>query len=295
MTNELRRTRSARLAILLPVALILVIAAGPSSASTGNGADEIDPQLQADLEAALRAKVGELLAAKDEAGKPYRRGSFSKSFRKVDDDTYQASFHQDTAGKDQVKTERLLLTLKKGDGVRWEIAEEEVKDTFTGLYRSVFGDEEFFTFESFSIEHEGMKISATNGSMVQDYYNGEVIGFVLFADDLKYDYEPPKDALDQYYSVYGYYLARSKSDFEFKPRHLTTLCDPVTCANVIETSFAGLKPSTVGAVDSKLQSPAIPPGQPVLRFPAPVGAGPPGSGDVPEQERRRHPADLGPQ
>jgi hypothetical protein len=235
------------------MALILVFLVGPSPASARITGD-LDPQLQADLEAAVRAKVSELLAEKDESGISYKRGSYSKSFRKIDDETFQASFHQDTAGKDQVKTERLLLTLKKKGDVDWEVVDEEVMDTFTGLYRSVWGDEEFFTFESFTIEIEGLEVTATNGSIARDYFRGGIAGFVLFADDLKYRYDPPKEALEQYYSVFGYYHKRSRSDFEFDPKHLTVLCDSVTCEDVFASSFAGLAESSLGAVDPRLRS-----------------------------------------
>jgi len=253
MTHETRRSRAVRIAILLPMALILALAVGltPVNARIGS---ELDPQLQADLEAAVRAKVSELLSQKDESGISYKRGSYSKTFHEVDDTTYQASFHQDTAGKDQVKTERLLLTLKKTGGVDWEVVDEEIKDTFTGLYRSVWGDEDFFTFESFTLEREGLEVTATNGSIVRDYFRGDIAGFVLFADDLKYTYTPPKEALEQYYSVYGYYNKRSKADFEFDPKHFSALCDAATCDEVFASSFAGLEPSTVGAVDSGLQA-----------------------------------------
>jgi hypothetical protein len=172
MTHETRRSRAVRLAILLPMALILALAVGLPAVNARIGSD-LDPQLQADLEAAVRAKVSELLSEKDESGISYKRGSYSKTFQKVDDTTYLASFHQDTAGKDQVKTERLVLTLKTTDGVDWEVVDEELKDTFTGLYRAVWGDEEFFTFESFTLEREGLKVTATNGSLGRDYFRGD--------------------------------------------------------------------------------------------------------------------------
>jgi len=252
MTQRLRHAGASRVAILAPAALLLVLAAGPAFGDAAGGGDAISPQLQADLEAAVRVKVDALLNAKNEDGLPFKRGSYSKTFKKVDDTTYLASFHQDTAGKDQVKTERLTLTLKKSGDGKWTISEEKVEDTFTGLYRSVFGDEEFFNFETFGLEREGLKVTATNGSLVRDFYNGRIVGFVLFADDLKYDYTPPKEAVEQYGSVYQYYLGRSKDDLVFKPTHVSVLCDPVNCDEIFASAFGGLTPSTKAAVSPKL-------------------------------------------
>jgi hypothetical protein len=250
MSTRLRRGDVSRVATFLPTALLLLIAAGSVPAATTG--DAISPQLQADLEAALRVRIDALLSAKNEDGLPYQRGTYSKSFKKVDDTTYLASFHHDTAGKDQVKTERLTVTLKKSGDGKWTIADEKVEDTYTGLYRSVFGDEEFMKFETFNLEREGLKVTATNGSLVRDFFNGRIVGFVLFAADLKYDYKPPKEAVEQYYSVYQYYLQKAKDDLVFKPVHVSVVCDPVTCDEVFASAFGGLAPSTKAGVDPKL-------------------------------------------
>src|SRR5262245_18363139 len=93
------RADASRIPILVTVALLLVLAAGPVSAETTGGGTALAPQLQADLEAALKVKIDGLLSAKNEDGLPYKRGTYSKTFEKVDDSTYLASFHQDEAGK----------------------------------------------------------------------------------------------------------------------------------------------------------------------------------------------------
>src|SRR5215813_10307967 len=87
-------------------------AANPPATASGNApaaaaspdtyADvlEVPLEVRSALEEVLQAKVKALLAEKDKDGQPYRRGSFSKIFHRVDDSTYQAAFHRDTASKD---------------------------------------------------------------------------------------------------------------------------------------------------------------------------------------------------
>ncbi len=83
----------------------------------------------------------------------------------MDADTYQAGFQVDTAGKSNLTTERYLLTLKQDLDDTWSITNEELKDTYKGLYRSVYDKEQCFAFDSFPWHREGLVVKATNGSM----------------------------------------------------------------------------------------------------------------------------------
>src|SRR5262245_33011580 len=103
-------------------------------------ADDLPPALQQDLENVCKKKISDLLTQQDADGLVVKRGAYSKTFKKVDDNTYQVTFHQDTVetGKvknDQLKTERYLLTIKKDASGKWAIANEEVKDSYVELYR----------------------------------------------------------------------------------------------------------------------------------------------------------------
>ena len=67
-------------------------AASPSAASAPADfkADEAIPlQVRRNLEDALKKKVSDLLKEKNDEGISYKRGAYSKNFRKVDDTTYQ--------------------------------------------------------------------------------------------------------------------------------------------------------------------------------------------------------------
>jgi hypothetical protein len=230
----------------LPVSLLVFLLAALAPPRPAR-ADDLPPMLQQDLENVCKKKISDLLAQKDADGVNMKRGAYSKTFKKVDDSTYQVTFHQDTVengkGKsDQLKTERLLLTIKKDASGKWAIANEEVKDTYVQLFRGIFNSRDVYAFDKMSFEREGLKVTASNGQLYKIRLLGEEIGFKLIADDLTYQYAPPKD------SGYGYYdmikqrlVAEHPEDLVFKPANLKVQCDPTSCAELETTIFTGLR------------------------------------------------------
>ena len=106
-------------------------------------ADDAVPQADREaIEAIIRKNIANLANEKDKDGIGYKRGTFSKSFKKVDASTYVVGFSRDTIENkikpdtDQIKTERLDLTFKKG-AAGWTLAKEDVKDTFVALWIAV--------------------------------------------------------------------------------------------------------------------------------------------------------------
>ncbi len=236
----------ARLFLVLPaVTLLAVLAAAAPRARASEAEAQLSPQLREDLEAVLKKRVADLLAETDTEGVPTKRGAYSRSFYKVDDATYQVTFHRDTIEKqgllgDQMKTERLLLTLKK-DGGSWKIAKEEVKDTRTELFAAVFSRGEIYPFQEFNFEREGLKVTASNGSIYRVVRQGKTFAFVLAADDLKYDYTLPPDTGYPWYDVTRQRIARQHpEDITFHPDKLTVACDPASCEDIVAKAFKGL-------------------------------------------------------
>ena len=124
------------------LAAVLAITAAPLVRAAEDPVPYLDREA---IEGLLKAKVAELASAKDKDGIGYKRGTYSKSFKKVDASTYVVSFHEATIEEktqestDQVKTERYELTVSKGSDKKWTITKQELKDTFIGLYRGHFG------------------------------------------------------------------------------------------------------------------------------------------------------------
>jgi len=83
--------------------------------------EDVPDNVRVQLEDVLRQRVSKLREEKNEAGIPFRRGTYSKSFKRVDDATFHVTFHQDTASKGRLKTERYLLTLKKDTAGKWSV------------------------------------------------------------------------------------------------------------------------------------------------------------------------------
>jgi len=224
-----------------------------TTATTGTAfASEALPYaLQADLESVVQAKVNKLLSQKNEDGVAYLRGAYSKKFRRVDGNTFQVTFHQDTAEGSHLKTERLLLTLSNASG-KWTITDEKVQDTYTGLYRGAPGDEEFYRFESMQFDREGLKVTATNGSLAKDFLEGQPARFWIFADKIDFEYDPPKD-LDYYQLHRQVVLKEYGQDFDFPVKSVRFECVAPSCDELESSIFSGLRKVSMTDVHAELQ------------------------------------------
>lgn len=228
--------------VALALAVAFLAAGSPARASE----EAVPEAVRMGIESALKKKVASLVEKKDADGLVFQRGAYSQTFRRVDDSTYTATFHTDTIepmpdGPGQrLKTERFLLTLKKGTGRDWEIAKEELQDTYTGQFRTDIGGKDgFYSFSKLAFAREGMKISASNGHLFTYRVGKDIRGFRIVADDLAYEYAPPP--------VHGYYelkLARllrdRPQDIQFKPEYFYFYCDPRSCETFRDEVFTGL-------------------------------------------------------
>ena len=219
----------------------------PAQATTA----EVPEEVRRSIKEALQKRVGSLIGEKNEDGKTYRRGIYSNSFQRVDDWTYQVTFHLDEVEKDALRTERYTLTLKSEPGKsKFQITEEKLEDTYRGLFRLVPSDETFGTFESLSFDREGMKISATNGSYFLDYRVGEIAWIVLQADDLTYDYMPPGE---QDRAIWHVAQQRHKGDLLFNPLYVAVNCDPVTCKEFLADHVTGMVETDITGISAVLK------------------------------------------
>ncbi len=209
------------------------------------------------LEDVLKTKVSRLLNEKNEIGASFKRGSYSRNFKKVDEATYQVTFHQDTASKDQLTTERYLLTLKRDASGKWAVANEELKDTYDGLYRGFVGDEEWFAFDKVSFNREGLKVTGTKGFLFKDFFHGKPSRFTLTAPDLAYEYTPPTEAQIDFIQMREIHnnviLKKHRDDFVFKPASVRIACVPPSCDDLESSIFTGLRKVGSSEADPKLQ------------------------------------------
>jgi aminopeptidase N len=215
-----------------------LLAAGPKRDTPPTPSDT-SPEDRRAIESALKARVDVLLQEKDENGASMKRGSYSHTFRKMDDATYQVSFTIDTAGKESLTTERYLFTLKRDPAAsRWSIDKEELQDTYRGLIRSVPADESFRRFERFMFDREGLKVSATKGSLFIDTRGGKPFWISFAADDLSYSYEPPL-ARDK--ALFGKLKKDKAEKVTFTPETAGISCDPSSCEELLASAFQGLR------------------------------------------------------
>ena len=215
-------------------------ASAPEKQSAGVAQDAAVPDdVRAGIEKALKGKVETLLKEKTPEGANTKRGTYSRSFRKVDDSTYQVTFHVDTASERTMKTERYLLTLKK-EGLEWKIANEELKDTYTDLHRIWLEDSKFARFDGFSFNKEGLKVSAGKGSFYKVYRDGELEAITAWAPDIAYVYTPPTA---KYATLWEKMKQNHADDVLFNPGYIRITCDPRTCEDFLKTAFRGVTES----------------------------------------------------
>ena len=225
-----------RIAFALLTVLALTAPLAPARA-----ADALPEALQSALETAMKDKLRIYGQEKNADGVTFKRATYSKTFRKVSDSTYLGTYHLQTAGPSDAKTERFEVTLSKGADGKWAITKEDVKDTVVGLVRFVPGDEKFFRFDRFRFDREGLKVTATNGTLYQDFIDGKPTGLTLAAADLTYEYQPPADAVHKTHA-YNYYKTEFAKDLIFKPHHLSLYADPVSFEELVAETFQGLAP-----------------------------------------------------
>ncbi len=229
-----RRPIAARLAIIL--AFLFAASTAPSMALTVES--EMSDRLRGELMQPVRELLREYGDSKDSFGQRNKRTTYSRSFAKVDEETYLGTVHVDTAEETSLTTERLQLTLKK-EGNRWIVADKQVVDTFSVLRRGMGGN--CYPFERFSFEREGLTVSGNNGWVCEQYFEGKVNFTAVGADDLRYEYEPPDYADDETIAMNAILERQRGKELIFDPRVFTFGGDSKTCEEFLDSSFKGLQ------------------------------------------------------
>ncbi len=206
-------------------------------------ADQLPWPLKEALERPLQERVRELLKKQNDQGVSNVRGLYLDRFVEIDEDTYQVIFYTRTALADELRLARYNLTLAR-DGKAWTIDSETLEQEIDGyFFRSIPGDETFHTFDSFEFEREGILVYSGPGSMYVDYRRGKPSRMVLRATGLSYYYAPPVDT--PYVDLYEIFKRRHAGHVDFSPSRISLTCGAADCAELLETSFSGLSPTTL--------------------------------------------------
>lgn len=216
---------------------------------------ELPKELKKALETAMQEKVAALVKEKDADGLQFKRASFSRFFKKVDDTSYRTSMVQDTVKGDQLFVERFDVLLKKKGDNSWEIGSQDLKQTYDSIWRSVPKDEKFKSFDAFTFDREGLKIQVSKGHAYLDFRHGRVSEIQLVGL-LSYSYTPPEDV--NYFQQGHIWAAlndepRRKDELAFTPDNLTITCEPNSCDELIATAFTGLQDVSIDSIPSKLR------------------------------------------
>ncbi|MGH9866705.1 MAG: M1 family metallopeptidase [Candidatus Polarisedimenticolia bacterium] len=199
----------------------------------------------------MKSRVNGLLSEKNEAGLPYKRGAWSKTFRKVDDRTYQGTLHVDTAMGTDLKSQRFLVTLTQNEAETWSISKEDLQDTYEGIHRGVLGDEACEKYESLSFDREGLTLKSGPGSLCKDFYLGKVSRIGVAAADLSYKYEPP---VPKEQMMFGLLKRERAPDLVFEPEHAWFQCDPAACEELLSTIVKASAPTKEDQIEAPLRT-----------------------------------------
>jgi hypothetical protein len=260
LTPDRGRCRLASIAVLA-----LVIACLSSGAAWADaGGDELTWEFRQELLQPVDEWGQEFRKEKNDDGESFKRVSYSRHPKKLDDSTYQVTAHVNIALDDRQVTERYTLTLAKQNNA-WEVAESELSDTVTLLFRGVSG--ECYEFDKLVFDREGLKLSASNGDVCEVYVKGQVGQFLVRSDDLGYSYEPPAHATRlpegrEYRASHRLYKEIHAKDLEIDPRLFIFSCDPQTCEELLNETFPGLQRVPADQRDTEkydLDDPAMPP------------------------------------
>ncbi len=211
--------------------------------------EPLDDADRSAIVALVKERLGELSKERDAQGKRTRRGTYSSDFRVEGDGRVLVSMIEDTVSGDSLATERTTLRFEKaGDGT-WALAERTVDERYDRMTRPSIGDEDFYRFQAFELELEGLSLRAKNGTLFKDYHSGMLAGFVFTAEELEHDYTPPADTGLQH--KFGAYLESSKRDFEYTADAVGVRCTPRECQDLLSL-FTGLQ-----SIDEGQAQPAL--------------------------------------
>lgn len=222
-------------------AAVLALSSPPVAASTG-AAEEIPWALKQELFVPVQQWASQFKESKNSAGVKNKSITFSRTPIPLEDESYGVTVHVNTALDDIQETERYELIVSKS-GSKWEVSKEELKEKYVGLYRTHGAS--CHPFEKLSFDREGLKLSATKGSVCESYLQDGVANFAVRSDDLAFEYTPPAHASlvhtgHDFYAIHNL-MARDHSDqLVFKPDAFLFRCDVNTCDELLVSSFEGL-------------------------------------------------------
>jgi len=229
-------------AIKLASVLVLAVLLAPLSIGAMDDiSDDLRTALNKPVKAFCEDKKGE-----KENSETYKntRCIKTKQFNKVDDSTYTLVVHLNFAGGTQMIAEKHLLTLSK-EGADWSVSDDETVDTFDGMHQiNAF---QCHPFESFTFEQGGLTMTAKNGGVCNRYHEDTILTLTLMAEEMNYGYIVP-DYLD-YKAVQKILENDYKKNFIFDVSQFEFKCDPISCANVMDTAFTGLKLNPVNGFE----------------------------------------------
>ena len=246
----MRRTKLG-LQIALSLLLCLALAGVAFAAPADSG--EIPQKTEKYLKRAIQNYIKDVYDKKDDEGRHYQKARSTFDFQPVGDGRYQVGLYKEIVEEDDrsMRSERYIVTLAQENEEKWKIVDEKLVDTITGMVRRMPGDEEFYLFDKFAFEGEGLRVSSGPGSLVVYTRKGKKTGMRLVGKDLSYDYAPPPEVhLTDRYNVIK---KLKEKDFVFTPEWVSLRCAHDHCERFLEELFTSLRKSDASQISPDLK------------------------------------------
>ncbi len=199
------------------------------------GMDGVEPNVDLQLEQTFDG----LFQADASTLGPDQRLVPARRYAPADDGSHEAYAIVDTAGAETLKTERYRAVFRQEGSKKWTLAEKQLEESAERLFREDVEAKQFFGFETFRLEREGLTVSASNGTALAYHRQGKISRFVLAAPDLAYEYVPPAN-LGTYRARYSAMKNTWTEKYVFEPAVAQIVCDPSSCEAAL-SSFVNLK------------------------------------------------------
>ncbi len=221
--------------------LLLMVVLQPSVGLAGVEPN-VDLQLEQTFDGLFKADANAL--GPDQRLVPARR------YAPLDDGSHEAYAIVDTAGPETLKTERFRAVFQEEGSKKWALAEKRLEDSAERLFREDVEAKQFFSFETFRLEREGLTISASSGTALAYHRQGEISRVVLAAPDLAYEYAPPAE-LGTRRARYSAMKNNWSAKYVFEPVVAQIVCDPSSCEAAL-SSFVNLQETDRASIGDTL-------------------------------------------
>lgn len=245
--------RGMKLGLQIVLSLLLCLAFAGAAFAAPADSGQIPEKTEKYLRRAIQDYIKDVYDKKDDQGRHFQKARSTFDFQPAADGRYQVGLYKEIVEDDErsMRSERYVVTLAQEDEEKWKIVDEKLVDTITGMVRRMPGDEQFYLFDKFAFDAEGLGVSSGPGSLVVYTRKDNKTGMRLMGDGLSYDYEPPAEV--RLTGRYNVIKELKEKDFVFTPEWVNLRCSHDRCERFLEELFTNLRKADASQISAELE------------------------------------------